>query len=44
MSIVLHRRFDFVEVVRGSEFAGVSFVGGEGVLFRADITELARRG
>ncbi len=44
VSIVLHERFGFVEVARGSEFAGVSFVGGEGVLFRADLTELARRG
>jgi ribosomal protein S18 acetylase RimI-like enzyme len=44
VSIMLHRRFGFVEVARGSEFAGVSFVGGEGVLFRADLTELARRG
>ena len=43
VSITLHRRFGFVEVARGSEFAGVSFVGGEGVLFRADLTELARR-
>lgn len=39
VSIMLHRRFGFVEVARGSEFAGVSFVGGEGVLFRADLTE-----
>ena len=44
VSIMLHRRFGFVEVARGSEFAGVSFVGGEGILFRADLTGLARRG
>jgi ribosomal protein S18 acetylase RimI-like enzyme len=38
VSIALHARFGFVEVARGSEFAGVTFVGGEGVLFRADLT------
>jgi len=38
VSIALHERLGFVEVARGSEFAGVSFVGGEGILFRADLT------
>ena len=43
VSIMLHRRFSFVEVARGSEFAGVSFAGGEGVLFRADLTAPPKR-
>ena len=38
VSIALHERLGFVEVARGSEFAGVSFAGGEGILFRADLT------
>lgn len=37
VSIALHERFGFVELSRGSQFAGVSFVGGEGVLFRVDL-------
>ena len=41
VSIVFHERFGFVEIARGTEFAGVRFVGGEGVLFRADLTGLA---
>lgn len=38
VSIALHERFGFVEVARGPEFAGVSFAGGEGILFRVDLT------
>jgi ribosomal protein S18 acetylase RimI-like enzyme len=38
VSIALHERFGFTEVARGPEFAGVSFVGGEGVLFRVDLS------
>ena len=39
VSIELHRSFGFAEVARGAEFAGVSFAGGEGVLFRADLAQ-----
>lgn len=38
VSIALHDAFGFKEVARGTEFAGVSFVGGEGVLFKVDLT------
>jgi len=38
VSIALHEAFGFEEVARGTEFAGVSFVGGEGVLFKVDLT------
>ena len=44
VSIELHRGFGFVEVARSAEFAGVSFVGGQGVLYRADLTQSAWRG
>ncbi len=37
VSIALHRRFGFTEVARGAEFAGVSFAGGEGILFQVDL-------
>jgi len=37
VSIALHEGFGFVEVARGSEFAGVSFTGGEGVLFKTEL-------
>jgi len=37
VSIALHEHFGFVEVSRGTEVGGVSFVGGEGMLFRADL-------
>jgi aminoglycoside 6'-N-acetyltransferase I len=43
VSIALHERFGFIEVARGSAFGGVSFVGGEGILFRADLTRIAGR-
>ncbi len=43
VSIALHERFGFVEMSRGAEFGSVSFVGGEGVLFRADLNGLAGR-
>jgi len=43
VSMALHRRFGFTELVRGAEFAGVSFVGGEGVLFQADLSRSAWR-
>ena len=38
VSIALHERFGFVEIARGPTFAGVTFTGGEGILFRADLT------
>jgi ribosomal protein S18 acetylase RimI-like enzyme len=41
VSIALHRPFGFVEVDRAASFAGVSFTGGEGILFRADLAESA---
>ncbi len=37
VSLALHERFGFVEIARGSTFAGVSFTGGEGILFRVDL-------
>ena len=37
VSIALHESFGFTEIGRGAEFAGVSFVGGEGVLFEVDL-------
>jgi ribosomal protein S18 acetylase RimI-like enzyme len=40
VSIALHERFGFAEVARGAEFAGERFTGGEGVLFRADVSGL----
>lgn len=43
VSIALHERFGFREVGRGAEFAGVSFVGGEGMLFRVDLARSTRR-
>jgi ribosomal protein S18 acetylase RimI-like enzyme len=39
VSIALHERFGFTEIARGAEFAGVSFVGGEGILFRVDLEQ-----
>jgi hypothetical protein len=41
VSIALHRPFGFVEVDRAASFAGVSFTGGEGILFRADPADSA---
>lgn len=41
VSIALHQRFGFIEVARGAELAGVSFVGGEGILFQVDLARLA---
>ena len=43
VSTALHERFGFVEVARGSELAGVSFVGGEGILFQLDLARSAWR-
>lgn len=40
VSVALHRRFGFVEVARGTGFADVSFVGGEGILFHADLAQV----
>ncbi len=37
-SIDLHRDFGFVEVSRRLDAAGVSFEGGEGILFRLDLS------
>lgn len=37
VSTALHGCFGFVEIARGPEFAGVSFAGGEGILFQADL-------
>ena len=38
VSIALHERFGFTEVARGPEFCGVTFTGGEGVLFELDLS------
>ncbi|MBD3236600.1 MAG: GNAT family N-acetyltransferase [Candidatus Eisenbacteria bacterium] len=38
-SIALHEAFGFVEMTPGPELAGIAFCGGEGVLFRADLTQ-----
>ena len=38
VSIELHERFGFQEIARGPGFAGVSFTGGEGILFRAELS------
>jgi ribosomal protein S18 acetylase RimI-like enzyme len=43
VSIALHEEFGFVEVVRDSSFGGVSFVGGEGILFKAAVGGSERR-
>ncbi len=40
VSIALHKRFGFFEVARGTGFADVLFVGGEGILFQADLTRV----
>jgi len=37
VGIALHDGFGFAEIARGPTFGGESFVGGEGVLFRADL-------
>ena len=39
-SMQLHRRFGFEEVTREFSFPGVTFDGGEGVLFRSRLREL----
>jgi ribosomal protein S18 acetylase RimI-like enzyme len=41
-SIELHRRFGFREVTRRFSFPGAQFDGGEGILFRADLTASRR--
>lgn len=38
VSIALHARFGFVEIDRGPVLAGCTFTGGEGVLFRVDLS------
>jgi ribosomal protein S18 acetylase RimI-like enzyme len=38
-SIGLHRRFGFEEVTRRFSFPGLTFEGGEGILFRLDLRE-----
>jgi len=43
VSTALHERFGFIEAARGPEFAGVSFVGGEGILFQLDLARSAWR-
>jgi len=40
VSIALHERFGFTEVARGPEFCGVSFTGGEGILFELDLLRI----
>jgi aminoglycoside 6'-N-acetyltransferase I len=37
VSIALHQGFGFVEIARAPAFGSESFVGGEGVLFRAEL-------
>lgn len=37
VSIALHEGFGFVEIARGPAFGSVNFVGGEGVLFKAEL-------
>lgn len=41
VSIDLHARFGFTELTRDFVFPGVSFTGGVGILFRADLAALA---
>ncbi len=36
-TLALHERFAFVEIARGPTFAGTTFTGGEGILFRVDL-------
>lgn len=36
VSLALHERFGFVEIARAPIIAGVTFTGGEGILFRVD--------
>jgi ribosomal protein S18 acetylase RimI-like enzyme len=43
VSIALHESFGFVEVARAAAFGGVSFVGGEGILFKAELGGPERR-
>ena len=42
-SIGLHRKFGFEEVSRCFSFPGVTFTGGEGILFRCDLRERGDR-
>ena len=37
VSIALHEGFGFIEIARGPAFGSESFVGGEGVLFKAEL-------
>jgi ribosomal protein S18 acetylase RimI-like enzyme len=39
--IALHRQFGFVEIARGPEFGCVTFEGGEGILWKADLSGFA---
>ncbi|MGZ4131792.1 MAG: N-acetyltransferase family protein [Actinomycetota bacterium] len=43
-SIELHRRFGFEEVTRRFSFPGLTFHGGEGILFRLELRRHARPG
>ncbi|MFH1143007.1 MAG: GNAT family N-acetyltransferase [Candidatus Eisenbacteria bacterium] len=43
VSIALHERFGFVEVGRAAFIAGTSFEGGEGILFRSELTALGKQ-
>ena len=43
VSIALHEGFGFVEIARGPAFGSESFVGGEGVLFKAELGGSERR-
>ena len=43
VSIALHERLGFTEIARGPEFCGVSFAGGEGILFEVDLSQSAWR-
>jgi GNAT superfamily N-acetyltransferase len=43
VSVALHEGFGFVEVARGPSFGAESFVGGEGILFKAEFGGPERR-
>jgi ribosomal protein S18 acetylase RimI-like enzyme len=43
VSIALHAAFGFAEIGRAPAFGDVSFVGGEGILFRAELGSPERR-
>jgi ribosomal protein S18 acetylase RimI-like enzyme len=43
VSIALHQGFGFVEIARAPAFGSVSFAGGEGILFKAELGGPERR-